>query len=128
MTYIQEHRSDDGDVFKYLVMDSGRRYTHNDCEHQLKLAGWTMQRWFARALATLTDWRDPEDRKLDIEHLRWRLDDIAAFVEGAQQELDQREGVSKKAERIAKLRNVTGRTPEEAAAFLAKAALLEGES
>jgi hypothetical protein len=123
---IREFRSDDGDVFKRLKLDGGKKwYSWYDCEHRLKLAGWQVAHWFERALSTRTDWTDAESRKDDLDHLRWRLDEITTIIERAQQELDKLEGVSRKAERIAKLRNVTGRYPEEAAAFLAHADRLE---
>ena len=66
--------------------------------------------------------------KHEMERLRYLLDDMQTYVEVVQQELDRIEGLDRRADRIKALRNIEGRTPEEAAAFLAKAAQLEGEA
>jgi hypothetical protein len=61
-----------------------------------------------------------------LAYLRDALRDLSGYVEAAQRELDRIEGVDRRAERIKSLREVAGRTPAEAATFLAKADQLEG--
>ncbi len=59
------------------------------------------------------------------ERLRWLLDDMRDYVEVASRHLDELDGKDRREERIKALRRIAGRTPEEAAAYLAKADQLE---
>lgn len=121
----------------------GSTYTHFECERRAKAAVAAMSRWLGRAIRTRTTWTEDtasgeffgmkttgviaaQMNEDEIRQLRWIADDISEYAEIVQRELDRLEGVDRKAERIRQLRNVAGRTPEEAAAYLAKAAQLEG--
>jgi len=109
-------RTADDFTFRYYESAAGKRYTHYECERRLDAAKNAMERWFSRTLRTRTT---PCDT--DLQHLRWIADDIAEYGATVQRELDRLEGVDRKAERIKMLRSVEGRTPEEAAVYLAKA-------
>jgi hypothetical protein len=122
-----ETREIEHGTFKWLVTDRGR-YSHDECERRLRTAVRGMQRWFGRSFRTLTDWKDKDMRDHEVQHLRNILDDMMTYAEVVQQELDRIEGVNRKSERIAALRNVAGRTPEEAEAFIRKAEELEGKA
>jgi hypothetical protein len=65
------------------------------------------------------------DRDFDLERLEWRIEQQEAYVASLREEITRLLKNKSKKERIAALRNTTGRTPEEAAAFLAKADELE---
>lgn len=110
-----------------LSMRKGKTYTHHECERRLKAAWNGTTRWFSRSLRTRTTWNEADMNKHEMERLRYLLDDMQTYVEVVQRELDRIEGLDRRAERIKALRIVKGRTPEEAAAFLAKAAQLEKE-
>jgi mRNA degradation ribonuclease J1/J2 len=65
------------------------------------------------------------DRDFDLERLEWRIEQQEDYVRSLREEITRLLKTKDQKERIAALRNVTGRTPEEAAAFLAKADELE---
>lgn len=115
----------DHGIVRIFVTERGKRYTHHECERRLEAAVHAMMRWFHRSIKTRTTWNEADMNAAEVRDLRRVLDELQEYAEAVQQELDRIEGVNHKAERIAALRNVTGRTPEEAAAFLAKAAALE---
>lgn len=116
---IEEHRADHGTVRIYVTQ--GRKYTHHECQRRLKAAVNATARWFHRSISTMTKWNDAEMNTWEIRELRWVLGDMANYVEVVQRELDRLEGVNRVNERILALRAVEGRTPEEAALYLAKA-------
>jgi hypothetical protein len=118
---IEERRNKDGDVFKWLVTERGTRYSNLDCIQRTEAAIRGVSRWFARTVRTRTEWANRSWRVDDLERIRWMLENMAAYIESASAELDRLQGVDRQAERIAALRNVSGRTPEEAALYLAKA-------
>lgn len=122
---IEERRTDYGTV-KFLVTERGQRYTHYECERRLKAAVRGLARWFSRSIRTMTKWDDADMNAAQIRDLRWILGDVTSYVEVVQRELDRIEGVNRTDERIAALRNVEGRSPEEAALYLAKANELSG--
>jgi hypothetical protein len=124
---IIERTSDDY-TFRYYESAAGIGYTHFECERRLVAAKNAMERWFSRALRTRTTSGDAEQDQYELQQLRWVADEITEYAEVIQRELDRLEGVDRKAERVKALRSVEGRTPEEAAAFLAKAAQLESEA
>lgn len=120
-------RPSGGYTFRYYESKGGKRYTHHDCERRLEAAQAAMERWFSRAIRTLTTQGNAEDR-YELERLRYVADDIAEYAAVIQREIDRLEGVDRRAERVRALRSVEGRTPEEAAVYLAKADQLEGAS
>jgi hypothetical protein len=62
---------------------------------------------------------------MDLEQIEWALDSMDAYLHAVREHLEKERGVKSREERIALLRNVSGRTPEEAEAFLKKADELE---
>lgn len=113
---IETRKTDFGTV-KWLITDRGTKYANSECERRLKSAVRAMQRWFSRTLRTMTEWDELDMREVEIERIRWILDDIASYVEIVQRELDKLEGVNKQDDRIAKLR-----------ALAADSAATEGEA
>jgi hypothetical protein len=123
---VEERKVDDDVTFRCFVIDrTGTRYSHSECERRLKTAVSTMMRWFHRAIVTRSLWRDPDMNADELERLRWVLNDLQTYVEVVQRELDRLAGVDRRAERIKSLREISGRTPEEAALYLSKADALE---
>jgi Lon protease-like protein len=121
---IEERELEHGTV-KYFVTDAGQKYTHYECERRLQAAIRATSRWFSRTIRTMTVWKDADMNASEIRDLRWILGDMANYVEVVSRELDRIEGVNRSAERVAALRSIKGRTPEEAALFLAKADEIE---
>ncbi len=118
-------RSKDGYVFRYWQSDKGTTYTNYDCERRLESAISAVSRWFSRTVRTRTT--TPNADYHNVETLRWKLERLTEHVQMMLTQLDDLEGVDRKRERIKSLREVMGRTPQEAAAFLAKADELERE-
>lgn len=121
---IKEQEMDHG-IVKWIITEKGQTYTHTESKRRLESAIRNTSRWFSRTIKTMTVWKDSDMNKYEVEDLRRILDDLATYVEAVARELDRIEGVNHNAERIAKMRNVNGRTPEEAALYLAKATQLE---
>lgn len=117
-------RESDGFTFRYYQSAKGTTYAHSDCEQLLKAAQSAVGRWFSRALRTRTT-NPAGEQDYELERLRWAADELAEYSAAVQVELDRLEGVDRKTARIKALRAIEGRTPEEAAVYLAKAAQLE---
>lgn len=130
---IGERQMDHG-ISRWYIANPGpfgrpeRTYTHQDCERRARSAREAFGRWFSRAVSTRTTWNEPDMNEYQLEQLRWLLDGMQEYVESASRYLDELEGKDRRAERIAALRNVAGRTPAEAVAFLSKADQLEKEA
>jgi hypothetical protein len=121
---IEELPLDHGTV-RVLLTSQGTRYTHSDCERRFQAGRNAMTRWFARWVRTRTEWNDADMRAYTLRDLRAELDDIASYVESARKELDRIEDVDRVTDRVRALREVAGRTPEEAKLYLAKAEALD---
>lgn len=61
----------------------------------------------------------------DLERLEWFVDGVASLIGAMREEIEKRRGIRTMEERIALLRNTSGRSPEEAALYSAKADELE---
>lgn len=122
-----EKRENDGYTFRYWRSPKGKVYTNFDCERRFESAIWAVGRWFGRTVRTRTTSPDAEANRDDLRTVRWKLDKLSEHVFMMQAQLDELEGIDRTQERIAQLRQVAGRTPEETAAFLAKADQLEGK-
>lgn len=103
------------DVFMWGAMDDARK-------------AWTpLRRHIIRAF-NLVNQRDMEMRADDLERLEWFVDDIERWAASLREHIDKLRGPDlSKRRRIELLRNNKGRTPEEAAAYRAKADQLEKE-
>lgn len=104
--------------FKFIKLKSGRFITFWDALNQAKAADTDLSRAVSRAFKLAdSDW--------DLERLEWLVWDPESYTSALRETIDKRVGVKTQEERIALLRNTTGRTPEEAAEFNRKADELE---
>jgi hypothetical protein len=117
------------------VTDSGYRYVQLpsrtvfmwDALDDAKKAMTPFRRHINRAFK-LVHPTDMEMRTYDLERLDWFVDDIEEFARLLRADIDKLRGPDlNKRRRIELQRNNKGRTPEEAAAFAAKADQLEKE-
>lgn len=106
--------------FKFVRLRTGRLLTFWDCLAQARSGRSTLSTGVSRAFKTARE-------DYDLETLEWLLDDVESYVIHVRQEIEKRRGIKSKQDRIALLRNTTGRTPEEAEAFHRKADELEAE-
>jgi hypothetical protein len=125
MSNIKERSNEDGDVFRYLMLDSGTQYSNLDCINRVEQSSRGFQRWFYRAIQTATVWADPRLAESDTERLGWLLDEMETYISSARQGLAKREASRRREEKIKALRQIAGRTPDEAEAYLSKADELE---
>lgn len=105
--------------FRYVQLKTGRLITFWDAMTAAETAHTDLGRAISRVLKLAgDDW--------DLERLERRLDCVEEHVRQVRVEIEKRRVASSKRERIALLRNTSGRTPEEAAAYRRKADELEG--
>jgi hypothetical protein len=121
------HKLKDGQ--KYVQLPSRRVYFWDAVDDARK--AWTpVRRHILRAITLIAD-PDPNDdldmHDYDLERLEWFTDELERWIVSVREEIIKKRGKLKIQERIALLRNTSGRTPEEAAAFNAKADQLEKE-
>jgi hypothetical protein len=89
---------------------------------------WTPLHRHMRRAFNLVNRKDLEMRTYDLERLEMLIDQLEAWTSRLREEINQLRGPDlSKRKRIELLRNTKGRTPEEAAAFNAKADKLEQE-
>lgn len=112
--------------FKYIKLSkTGRVFSYHEAQKQVDKGFNMVTRWLLRIVQIV-----PESTDYDLDEYYWeRIDDYAdrleILAERIREEVRKHLKVRSKQERIKALRNVTGRTPEEAAIFLAKADELE---
>lgn len=104
--------------YKYIRLKSGRLVTYHECTDAAGSAWTDMVRAVSRSIKLASG----DD---DLERIEWFLDNVDSYAQSARKYVQDKRGVHTKRERIALLRNVEGRTPEEAAEFLSKADELE---
>lgn len=119
--------------FKYIRLKSGRMITFWDCLEAAESAQSDMVRAVSRAfkLARDGDGEDDDDdlgRDDDLERIEWFIDALEDYTAALRRHLDERLATVSKRDRIKRLRNTAGRTPEEAALFKQKADELEARS
>lgn len=111
-------RVEEAHGFKYILLKSGRKFTFWNAIDASERAESDLVRAVSRCFKLAGDgW--------DLERLEWRIDRLEEYVGAVRAEIEKRRGQQSQRERIALLRNTTGRTEEEAAAFRAKADELE---
>lgn len=104
--------------YKYIKLKSGRMITFWDAHSAAESAHTDLGRAISRLFKLADDdW--------DLERIEWILDHIERHIGAVRTEVEKRRGIKTREERIALLRNTTGRTPEEAAVYNAKADELE---
>jgi hypothetical protein len=107
--------------FKYAKLDTGRLIWFQDAIREAEAGKAKVSRWLARAVRLIGG----EYGDLDEERIEWFLDDLEMLIRAHREEAEKRTGRRSAEQRIALLRNTTGRTPEEAEAFQRKADELE---
>lgn len=123
--WYDEERVETIQGHKFITLQSGRRITFED-SRSMAQAGLSS---LTTAVARMFKLARHDDRDID----EWNLERIDSFVETLEDyvtnvlrpEIDKLLGVKTQEERIALLRNTTGRTPDEAAEFERKADQLE---
>jgi hypothetical protein len=117
---LYERAEEFQDIFgrkrKRITLDSGREVTFLDAVTGVESAFTTVGRWMSRASKLATDDDQWEQERLD--RLIERLYEMANAMKHAR---DMRLEWKRREERIKAMRNVSGRPPEEAEAFLARA-------
>jgi hypothetical protein len=111
----------------FIRMKSGRHLTFWDCLGAAERADTDMHRAVSRAFKLALAETDADIREYDLERLEWFIDSLESYAGSLREHLGKHRTVHSKRERIALLRNVSGRTPEEAAEFLRKADELEAQ-
>jgi hypothetical protein len=114
---------------KYIRMPSGKLYSFGDAIRGADVAETAFARAISRAFKLLSDWPDEPERAayrdMDYEEIEWALESMESYIAAAREHLDEQRGVKSQEDRIALLRNTTGRTPEEAETYRKKADELE---
>lgn len=106
--------------FKYIKLKSGRFVTFWNMIDAAESAHTDLARAISRAFKLV-------DNDYDLERLQWLAERLEEHAHHLMQEIEKRRGVKTQQERIALLRNTSGRTPEEAEAYRRKADQLEAE-
>jgi hypothetical protein len=106
--------------FKYIKLKSGRFVTFWNMIDAAESAHTDLARAISRAFKLV-------DNDYDLERLQWFVEEAHTYLHHLEKEIEKRRGVKTQQERIALLRNTTGRTPEEAEAYRRKADQLEAE-
>jgi hypothetical protein len=116
--------------FKYLNLKSGRRVMFFHATDEVKKCMTPLYRWTSR-MFKLVDSPDKDIAESNWDTLDWRLFEIESWIKAVREHYEKEHGVVRKErnkrDRILALREIAGRTPEEAAMFLAKADQLEQE-
>lgn len=104
--------------YKFIRLKSGRLLSFWEAVRAAEQADTALARAVSRAFKLADD-------EYDLERLEWLIENLERYVHAIQKEIEKRRGVKTQEERIALLRNTSGRTPEEAKAFHRKADEIE---
>jgi hypothetical protein len=118
---IETHRG-----FRYVMLKSGRRVSFMESLAELDGALSGVYLWMARSFRT-AEVEDRDVTEQNLEFIERRVEQAEDWLRAIRAELVRQRGRQDLRQRIAALRNVSGRTPEEAAAYLARASALETE-
>lgn len=105
------------DGFKFIRLGSGRIMSFWDAQGEADKSRTALGRHVSRMFKLAGEY--------DMEWVESFVDDLESYVAALREEIKRLREVRAKRDRIASLRNVEGRTPEEAAEFLRKASELE---
>lgn len=105
---------------RYIKLKSGRLVTYWEMVDAAEAAHTDLARAVSRVFKLAAS-------DYELERLEWLVEQLEEYAGALRTHLDKVRGNVSQRERIALLRNTAGRTPEEAAAFLAKANQLEQE-
>ena len=116
-----EKVEEDGRGFKWITLRSGRKVSWFNAKDEVDRGMTPVVRWMSRLfkLAPNEEWAWD-----DIDRTVYYWETLAAAY---REEIDKHVKHKTKEQRIAQLREVAGREPEEAALYLAKADQLEKE-
>lgn len=104
--------------YRYIRLKSGRRISFWDAIRAAEVAETDLGRAVSRVFKLVDD-------DYDLERLEWFVENLERYLGAIRREIEKRRGVKTQEERIALLRNTSGRTPEEAVVFRRKADELE---
>lgn len=125
MSYLDDEFPEQHGNFKYIRMPrSGKLLSFYDLVEKAQTDLRGLARDVSRSFKTINT-HDQEYLASDLERIEWLLDDVEEWAKRVRDHLANEHGRVRRRERIAQLRNIAGRTPEEAEAFLAKADELE---
>src|SRR3954464_15575278 len=102
-------RERSGTTFRYVVLDSGSRYSHYDCRAKAEQGLRAFERWFYRSLETMTTWDDPDMSDYESRDLRRLLDDVQSYVGAAREALADRAGKRRHEEKVQKVKALAER-------------------
>lgn len=122
--YYEEERVEEIQGHKFITLQSGRRITFTDAQ-SMGMAARTALSTAASRMFKLARHHDPDIDEWNLELVDSFVENLEDYVGILRTEIDKVLGVKSKQERIALLRNVSGRSPEEAAEFIRKADELE---
>lgn len=126
--YEVTERTVNGATYRAIKLTAtGRILSHDDVKRQMEKGINMVSRWIPRLIRVM-----PTGIDKDILEYYWKeIDDYADRLEilaaRIREEVAKHSVVRTKQERIKALRNIAGRTSEEAESFLAKADELEAE-
>ncbi len=112
---------------KFIQIKGGRLVTFWNMMGAAERAQTDFSRAFSRAFKLAVANSDPEMADYDLERAEWLIDRLDNYVHAMRHAIEEQRGTRSREDRIALLRNTTGRTPAEAAAFQRKADQLEAE-
>lgn len=107
-----------------MQLKSGRIVNCSGAIDEMGKARTSLERWTYRALL-LAPHDDPELTDYHLETLEWELDKLAELIGWWRTELARQRGDARQRDKIAKLRNTSGRTAPEAETALVLADRLE---
>ncbi len=110
---------------KYIRLKTGRLVGFWPMFEAAERARTDLSRAASRAFKLAVANEDPAMMEYDLERLEWFVQGVDDWSQSMRGAIEKRRGVKTQEERIALLRNTTGRTPAEAAAFERKANMLE---
>lgn len=117
----------------FIRLKSGRQITYWDAMRAVESAATALGTGFSRLFKLAVaqgkegDGMFSMSQEYYLETLEYRIDQVEEHMAALRAYLEKLRGSQSKRDRIKALRNVEGRTPGEAAAFLAKADQLERE-
>lgn len=104
---------------RLITLKSGRKVSFWEAEREQQSSLSDLQRWMSR-MGKLA-----EGEEFLEDALERRVDEVEEWVKAWRRELEKRAERERTREKIAALRDTTGRTPEEAALYAKKADQLE---
>lgn len=115
----------DQNGYKYIRLKTGRLVGYFETRASADRARTDLTRAVSRSYKMAVANDDSELRACDLELLEWFVEGVEQWAGSVLKAIADQRGVKTQQDRIALLRNTSGRTPAEAAAFQRKADELE---